>query len=355
MKQLLLCGVALCAFVATPAMAADSAEGVKLKLGGFFKGYVSYVNQDDSTSSIRNVDIIRATEVYFDGSTKLDNGLTVGAHIEATADVGDGFAIDESYAFFSGDWGRINFGGRDGVAYLIQVAAPSADKDVDGVSQKVQPFNFAADGIAVGETDYDQNISLKADKITYLTPVMSGFQGGVSYTPEADDNSRGAAGNDNDDNDADPSSDVWDLAVRYQGDVGETKLTLGAGYTVAQVETGTAEDRQAWNLGAVVGFKGFNIGASYQNDDEGDDNDDVDYVAVGVDYTMGDYVLGASYYNKNDDVGTEIDTDRYTVGVNYKAGPGISFRGSVEYLEADVTGGNDFDGTAVLVGTSIDF
>nr|MBP9868765.1 porin [Alphaproteobacteria bacterium] len=175
------------------------------------------------------------------------------------------------------------------------------------------------------------------------------------YTPEADDNSRGTAGNDNDDNDADPSSDVWDLAVRYQGDVGETKLTLGAGYTVAQVETGTAEDRQAWNLGAVVGFKGFNIGASYQNDDEGDDNDDVDYVAVGVDYTMGDYVLGASYYNKNDDVGTEIDTDRYTVGVNYKAGPGISFRGSVEYLEADVTGGNDFDGTAVLVGTSIDF
>lgn len=355
MKQVLLCGVALCAFATTPAFAQD-AEGVKLKLGGYFKGYMSYVNQDDSTSSVRNVDILRATEVHFDGSTKLDNGLTVGAHVEANADVGDGFSVDESYAFFSGDWGRVNLGGKDGVAYIIQVAAPSADKDVDGVSQKIQPFNFAADGVTVGETDYDQNISLKADKITYLTPVISGFQGGVSYTPEADDDSRATAGNSTDADDADPSSDVWDLAVRYQGDLAnDTKLTIGGAYTIAQVETGSGEDRQAWNIGAVLGFKGFNVGAAYQNDDEGDANNDVDYFSVGADYTMGDYVLGASYYNKNDDVGTQVDTDRYTVGLTYKAGPGVSFRGSVEYLEADISGGSDFNGTAVLLGTSIDF
>jgi len=354
MRQVLLCGVALCAFAVTPAMAADEAEGVKLKLGGFFKGYVNYVNQDDSTSSVRSVDIIRATEVHFDGSTKLDNGLTVGAHVEATADVGDGFGIDESYAFFSGDWGRVNLGGKDGVAYMIQVVAPAADKEIDGASAKINPFNFAADGLTLGETDYDQNISLKADKITYLTPVMFGFQGGVSYTPEADDSSRSTTGNADDSDDADASSDVWDIAARYQGDLGETKLTLGAGYTVAQVETGGGEDRQAWNVGANLGFSGFNVGASYQNDDEGDADDDVDYLVLGVDYTVGDYVLGASYYNKDNDI-TDIDTDRYSVGAIYKVGPGISFRGSVEYLEADVTGGDDFDGTAVLLGTNIDF
>jgi len=45
----------------------------------------------------------------------------------------------------------------------------------------------------------------------------------------------------------------------------------------------------------------------------------------------------------------------YQVGVNWKAGTGISSRASGEYLEGDVTSGDDFDGTTVLVGTSIDF
>jgi outer membrane protein OmpU len=122
----------------------------------------------------------------------LDNGLTVGAHIESGADNEDGFAVNETYAYFSGGWGRVNFGSEDGAAYLLQVEAPSADDNLDGIRQFVNPINYAAietggslaalnvaaSGSA-GGLDYDQDISGAADKLTYLSPIMNGFQVGL--------------------------------------------------------------------------------------------------------------------------------------------------------------------------------
>ena len=40
---------------------------------------------------------------------------------------------EESYLYFSGNWGRLNLGRENGAAYLLQVAAPSADPNIDGM------------------------------------------------------------------------------------------------------------------------------------------------------------------------------------------------------------------------------
>ena len=57
---------------------------------------------------------------------------------EVSSQVLDTFEIEESYAYFSGAWGRVNFGSEDGAAFLLQVAAPSADANIDGLRQQVQ-------------------------------------------------------------------------------------------------------------------------------------------------------------------------------------------------------------------------
>src|ERR1039457_1387100 len=114
MKKILMCSaaVALGLAVAHPA----KADGIKLDLAGHFKGYVTWISQDtDATVSERHFDILRETEIHFTGETTLDNGLTVGVHHEADMDVpyafnGDFFQTEESYAYFSGAWGRVNFG-----------------------------------------------------------------------------------------------------------------------------------------------------------------------------------------------------------------------------------------------------
>ncbi len=370
MKKILLAGAAVVALASSPAFAQEE-QGVKLDLGGHFKGYVGYVDQDEVTGAtdVRDFDILRNTEVHFTGETTLDNGLTVGAHIEATADQGDSFDIEESYAYFSGSWGRVNFGAEDGAAYLMQVAAPSADPNYDGLRQYISPVNYdlleATQGVTYGfggsnGLDYDQDFSGYSDKITYLSPVFSGFQFGVSYTPETDTESRDF-GNSIDDQTGD-QSDVFDLAVRYEGQFDGWGTALGAGYTIANEEDDTAssDDREQWNVGADFDIGAFGVGAAYTDDNGGlDDDGDIENIVVGADYTTGPFVIGASYLYQQDEGGaanSELETDRYTGGVTYNYGPGMTFRGTVSYLDysSDIAT-QDSDATVVLLGTQINF
>ena len=260
MKKLLMCSAAVALGLAVAAPA--KADGVKLDLAGHFKGYVTWLNQDTNTgTNERHFDILRETEIHFTGETTLDNGLTVGVHHEADIDSDgsaganaglDTFKTEESYAYFSGSWGRVNFGKEDGANYLLQVAAPSADENYDGLRQYINPENIALDNkltnggaghltslgtitpgagkrgfVNSGKLDYANDATGYTNKITYLTPVFSGFQAGVSYTPDMGNTSsvggissnneesgafglplKGVAGN---------WGDGWDAGVRYEG------------------------------------------------------------------------------------------------------------------------------------------
>lgn len=354
----------LLAVAAAPAMAQGDQSALKLDLGGYFRGYVTYSSQDTAAGSDeRHIDILRDTEVHFTGETTLDNGLTVGFHAEAEADQGDGFDVDESYMYVSGSWGRVNFGAEDGAAYLLQVAAPSADSNIDGIRQYIQPVNYAIApaAFAVGgdvQFDYAQDVSESADKITYLSPVFNGFQAGVSYTPELRDASRDLEGVDVDDV-ADDFGSVWDLAARYEGQFDQFGLTLGGGYTHAELEEdgGTGlDDRDAWNLGAAATFGGFGLGVVYTEDNNGADDDlESDIIVVGADYTTGPWKLGASWYNADQEqVGDDLETDRFSGGVTYTYGPGMTFRGSVHYIDHE-EGAADMDATSFLLGTQVNF
>jgi len=402
MKKLLLTTaiVGAVAFTAAPAKA-----DIQLGLGGHFKGYLSWVDQDEAAGvSTRDFDMVRDTEIHFTGETTLDNGLTVGFHAEELADGGE-FATQESYAYFAGNWGRVNFGAEDGAAYLLQVAAPSADSNYDGIRQYVNGVNYAgAPGAAGTNTiqgvlggagtfspalttgrvfDYD-NVSAGnnyADKITYITPVFSGFQAAASYTPDVgagvagNTGYAGSIGNRLDDV-AGVFGNAYEVAARYEGQFNAARITLGGGYVVTELEanplaatvTTVTDDVQAWNLGANVGFGPFNVGGAYLKSNNGDyrqgaagtrtDSDSDTYV-VGADYTTGPFVLGVSYYNQSQERGAlgDLDTDRYAGGVTYTYGPGMSFRGSVAHTSNDLNtaGVADFDATTVLLGTQINF
>jgi outer membrane protein OmpU len=422
MKKLLLT-TAACGLV----MAAAPAHAqIDLSLGGYFKGYGVYVDQDDTTNAVgantnntkaREFDFIRNTEIHFTGETTLDNGLTVGFHAEAAADGADGFAVDESYAYFSGGWGRLNFGDEDGAAYLLQVAAPSADDNIDGIRQFVNPVNYTAliadilpsnptaaqtaantvfttmfnngTGVNFGATmlDYDQDTSGKNTKLTYLTPVMNGFQLGVSYTADGDRAVENGVGFDNVEN---VFGEAYEGAARYEGQFNNVGVILGAGYTHVELErsrftgrTGDlpagrtlatlgdpSDDRQAWNVGADFDVGPFGLGVVYTEDDFGDRvnrvatageraraGDTQDTWVVGVDYTTGPFKFGASYMDQDNTFGIrDFDTKRYSGGVTYTYGPGMTFRGSIGHVDHDMPATlRDVDATYVTLGTQINF
>lgn len=262
MKKLLL-GTAAVALGLSFAAGSANAQ-VSLDVGGYTKLYGNWLDQDstgddpdtaaaDESVDVRELDFARDTEIHFGGETTLDNGLTVGFQTEAEADGsdlaggGDSFDVQESYAYFSGAWGRVNFGAEDGATYLLQVAAPSADSNIDGLRQYINPISHAnlsdlgsfsagataadditladifgggagsvnaaaaastgiisdtgavgasvgdvivggnsaaALGALTGRLDYDHANSGYENKLTYMTPVFNGFQAGLSYTPE---------------------------------------------------------------------------------------------------------------------------------------------------------------------------
>ncbi|NCC23029.1 MAG: porin, partial [Alphaproteobacteria bacterium] len=102
----------------------------------------------------------------------------------------------------------------------------------------------------------------------------------------------------------------------------------------------------------------------YKEDNLGyDSNADEDTLVVGVDYTTGPFRLGASWLNQDNEAGLnngDIETDRYTGGVVYTYGPGMTFRGSVSYIKHDMpvgapNAGDDVEATSVLLGTQVKF
>ena len=129
--------------------------------------------------------------------------------------------------------------------------------------------------------------------------------------------------------------------------------------------TATLDDREQWNLGAAVTFGGFGVGVVYFEDDYGVDGGvdaEADVLVLGADYTTGPWKLGASWYNREDEVavagfgGASLDTDRYSGGVTYTYGPGMTFRGSLHYMDHEGSAGiGDADATAFLLGTQVNF
>ena len=388
MKKLLTTA-AVCGLV----VAASPAEAnLDLELGGYFKGYVSYTDQDDlivGSAEERELDIIRNTEIHITGETTLDNGLTVGFHTEVEADGNgtDGSEVQESYAYFSGGWGRVNFGAEDGAAYLLQVAAPSADSNVDGLRQYVNPVNYGSTlsvfdvnststslAGGIGGVDYDQDITGYSDKLTYLSPIMNGFQLGLTYAPDVADDSDEDAENFDDVDDA--LGSAYEAALRYEGTFNNVGFTLGAGYSHADLEAGDidgagddfTDDQTAWNIGADLDIGPFGIGVSYSEDDLGEADvdgvaggetfDGIDTLVVGVDYTTGPFKLGASYLDGEIDLSSALpsyDIDRYSGGVVYTYGPGMTFRGSVHHIEHEVSSALDLEATSIMLGTQINF
>lgn len=376
MSTAAIAGLALVA--AAPARADEPA--LQLGVGGYISGYAVYTDLDTpAADSRREFDFRKDTEVHLNGEVALDNGITAGAHMELLADRADGDeTVEESYLYLSSSWGRINFGEEDGIAYLLQVGAPSADDKIDGIRPDIGTFDFAVNG---GTMSYAQDPFGYTNKLTYITPVFNGFQAGVSYTPTVgipnlpiaaaagvagvgliDQSGISAAQSDDDVNDFENG---WEIAARYEGSFDAVDVALGAGYSHASLEAeGGAlpvnfdDDFDMWNVGANVGFGAFGVGAAYLTTNNGIDDDfDTDAVVAGVDYTTGPYKLGLSYMNAEQEAGAgvdEIDVDRYTGGVIYEWGPGMTFRGAVQYQNAD-DGTTDADGTQVTLGTQLEF
>jgi len=410
MKRILLAGTAIAgvALLSQPAHA-----DLKLDLGGYFRGYMVYADnkENNNNNTLRTFNFSKDAEVHFTGETTTDMGLTVGAHFELkmlsnnqdgygvpnqnqnsglNGTFNSGSTVDESYIYFSGGWGRVNFGEEDGAAYLLQVAAPSADSNIDGLRPSIQGFSSDvwANGSANGNSTnpfngnvqnwvmgYDNADFRHTDRITYLTPKWNGFQAGASYAPnqgavQVDGNVAGMP-NDN----TDRFQDLWEVSARWDGEWSGVGISAGGGYSSATPGTKAAagnfasEDLRTWDAGLNLTWQGWSLGGAYLNSNTGTSGANHEFRAwdVGLGWDNGPWHAGASWWDGRWDANSyggsalnladRLKIDRYTVGGGYTYGPGMSFRGAVAWADVKngTGGGGDITPVQVTLGTDVNF
>src|SRR5260221_6968207 len=189
MKKILLGTSALCAVaVAGPAFAQTANEPVKLGIGGYFNtGYGAMISQSGlSKNGKRTDDIDTDAIINIKGSTKLDNGLVVGASMQlratnqspSAANSADlttptGDTVKRSYVYITSDYGEIPIGDDDDARRPKGIPAPLAG----GLVGANPPDIIFANGSPRLTNTTKKTISTtkRGSPLKNVTPTIAGF------------------------------------------------------------------------------------------------------------------------------------------------------------------------------------
>lgn len=380
MKKLLYGSTALIA-AGMVASSAGAAERVKMGITGYFQAFGIYVDEDDGVgepgANRREHSLEREGEIIFNGKTTLDNGIEVGVQVQLEAET-CGDQIDESFIWFEGGFGRINIGSENSAAYLMHYASPTASGSFAfGLNEpNFRPYQPGTHAAGPGATVLTNPVLLSSDseKITYFTPRISGFQLGISYTPDNCEENGGASapgavacggsygGAELDNNN---TGEVFEIGVNFVQKFGDFNVAVSGSWGVADDEVGTAatDDPEQWSIGAQIAFWGFTVGGAY-NDAEniaGTRGFDTEDWNIGLRYATGPWGIGIQYANKETSTATgvaEDEIDAVEIGASYDLGPGVSLHGGVQFWNLDdgaSAAAAENDATVLFIGTSISF
>ena len=372
---------------------ASAAEMLAVGLGGYMEQWVGYANRDDPGVE-GGFDIQSDSEIYFQGSMESDTGLKFGVHVQLEANQNTN--IDESFAYMSGDFGRLEIGARDPIHARTHYAAGGG----------------AGAGLNAGDTQkwipgtYLETAGWLHDNLNviYISPRTNGVQIGLSYGADAGSESSSASAPLNNDD------SVWAAGINFNETIGDMSFKVSLGHlnrsqsasmsynhdndtgTTADITKGS-DDLTFTNAGIQVGMGAFTFGASYatrdnggyvaqclDSDDEavacgtagedgvfpgdvesvtavGDESGQSDTWAVGIGYTDGPLSLSVGHVTHEQESGGERSATMVSAG--YKLAPGVSWKTSIFGVEdttthTAVTGGNN-EGTVFVTGLTIGF
>ena len=378
MKRALLGSTALVA-VGLCAAGATAADGVKLTIGGYYHAAAGGIAGEDFSASsgvsggdLRDYAFKQNIDITFSRETVLDNGLTVGAFVDMRGQTQPD-QIKRVYAYFSGDFGKVQFGDQDGALATLCYTVPSASQIFGADSPAVYGFNFSNAGIAgyaaTNGTCY--GVDSYSTQLVYFTPDLAGFQFAFSFTPDRTEDTRnvldGAGTRLR--NDPGQNSENLSMAGVFTHDFNGVKLTLGGAHTFSfnkEVNPNNVDPAQDSNAYFQVAYAGFTIGAATEyRQNFGDTSADRlvfgagatynwDAWTVGLGWTRGDYekAVGANGVGPFNAVHDDI-----ALTASYALGPGISIDGLLEYSRyaSDDAAGPDYRGIGAGIGTAITF
>lgn len=415
MKKVLLATTALGVFTAGTALAA----GPTVTVGGHADFQAAIADQDglfESTNAgsaavvanTRDTRFRQDAEVHFKIDGTADNGIGYGGVLELITNQNGGaddasgdVNTDKSYIYLESGLGRAELGSNASATQALKVDASSFARGTGGIAGDFYKFidlggvmNTAGtvrtatgfivtpdlpsvalpgarqgvDGVNGTAAGTVAAVTEDANKITYYTPRIQGFQGGISYTPDAGDLGNAAADTGEVSGDLE---EVWNLGVNYEGEynnVGIAASIVGEWADKEKEAVGSTvvyDDSQAYEFGLALNYAGFTIGGSWADIEEygavAAQNDEGEYWTAGAAYEYGPFAASVTYLDSEngDDAatGNENEFQNLVVGADYQLAPGLVPYVEVSFFDTDdgVSTTIDNDGTLVLLGTGLNF
>lgn len=381
MKKVLFASTALAAagllaFSATESQAA--AKKMSIKVGGYMQSNMGWASNDGSfesdTGSTARVhydafDIKQETEIYFTGTTKLDNGIAVSVTVQLEGDQNhNGIQIDDSYMKMTGGFGDIRIGSTKFASAVLS----HSSYGVGAVNINTADENLWIVKPSAVSTGNSTSIGPNDDvKLVYITPKFNGFRLGASYLPSDTSlstaapttNTQPRVGGNNG-----TEIQQYDGVISYENKLGSVDLGVDAAYTVRRGVAASSTDM--WRVGARLGFGAVGIALAYMDQD---DTDTTSAGAVqnanaetawnfGVKYASGPFQVGFDYLAADRPLTTAAQgSDKsaaMTLGGVYTMGPGVDLKGTilrVDHEDESTATANNNDGWAVIGAVKVSF
>jgi outer membrane protein OmpU len=370
MKKTLMGTTALvAAAVAVSGARADEmmAEPISLTIGGNSHWGLAVVD-DESSDNTDDIAISNDVELQFHGSTVLDSGIEIGIRIEIEGEQSSDQG-DETYAYLEGSFGTLRIGNDDAASAQMATTAPYATYFY-GLNDPYWAYSFGSAFEDPDELEHGQTWMATlagsgigdSASIMYFSPVINGFQFGVSYAPEAGAEAQSATAS------MAEGHDAVSVGARYDGAFGDAGVTVAGGYVSQDVPATAAvaamphtdyapatmgSDAAAgrtvtdWAAGVVVSMSGVSVGSSYRVTDDDQGNDDTTSVDVGIMYGDGPWAVSLNWGNRSNEDAAD-DTDFARLLANYNIGPGINLAGAIGNDSTDA-GDTTFAGVALAI------
>lgn len=377
MNKTILAGSAL-ALLSLSAESAFASEKIMLRLGGYSKWWVTGTWQDQSflaatNSDYNSVDVKGDNEVYFLGSTTLDNGVKVGVDIQLEAGGhtdGTTDPIDESYVYVEGGLGKVLIGSKNNGAYVLHVNAPEVTGNwnewglLTAGNTVVRPSAVKTISPGAPGSTTTINSDDDAEKLTYFSPSMAGLVLSASYVPQAvgvEDN-RGATPM--------SSASIGEMSVLgglYQNTFGGVGVKVSGGYAAYDLNGsggGGKNGVQEYTMGGQLSYQGFTVGGAFRqvSPDAGGAQNDGNAYDFGVSYAQAPFAVSAVYFKSRVEGSTgnanKDEIEVYQLSGKYAYAPGVdilAIAGRAKFDDETDLAANNNKGWSVMTGLALSF
>jgi outer membrane protein OmpU len=373
MKKVLYGTTALVAGVAFAGTAYGQA--IELSIGGKQEVMfgVGSVWTQNNANQLGNTGMSTDTELYFTGSTTLDNGITVQAIIQLEAEDNGDRNADEQAIIFSGGFGALQLGQRQTLAGAMAYGAPTAGGGLI-TNTEYWAWTFAQ--------EWDNLYTSDDLSVSYVTPSFFGFTLAAGYAPEDVGRDDGAnttggsyqfwragasSGSYNDivsaglafDNEFSGIGLHADFGYMHRSGVSATAGTItgianAVGGAITVAPNAAPPDEHLFRGGASVSYMGFEVGGSYGYWDRDANDADLQSWKAGASYQNGPYGVAFVYDHFQAENGSNGWGLQFSG--NYILAPGIDLGAAVFHNDAEPSGpNNNSSTTGGIMGVGLSF